>query len=121
MEQQSEALAAMALTMIASANKSFLDEIKRLFEKTRPSHPKGYKAPSQLERRIAEYRSRFGVELQTIISFDTIREIELARDSCVHDDGKLTTDYVTQTRNRMAGENGYIGMIQRYSINYCWK
>jgi hypothetical protein len=46
----------------------------------------------------------------TITSFETIREIELARNCCVHDDGKLTTDYVTQTRNRMAGENGYISM-----------
>lgn len=103
---QTEALAAMALTMIASTNKSFLDGIKRLFEKAYPSHPRGYQAPSQLERRIAEYRSRFGIDLETITSFDTIREIELARNCCVHEDGKVTNDYVTQTRKRMARENG---------------
>jgi hypothetical protein len=109
---QNEALAAMALTMIASLNKSFLDGIKRLFENSCPSDPKGCQAPSQLERRIVEYRSRFGIDLQTIPSLDTIREIELARNCCVHEGGKLTNDYVKQTRKRMAGENGYISMTQ---------
>jgi hypothetical protein len=111
---QTEALAAMALTMIASANKSFLDGIKRLFEKTCPSHPRGYQGSSQLEKRIAEFRSRFGIDLEAITSFDTIREIELARNCCVHFDGKLTDHYVAQTRKRMAGENGYISMTPAF-------
>ena len=118
------ALATMALTMISSTSKSFLDQMKRGFEKSCPPDPKGYQSSSQLQKRVAEYKSRFGVDLEKITTFDTIREIELARNCCVHENGKLTDDYVEQTRQRIVGEGGYINMtpeIMDERMNCFWK
>lgn len=108
--EQTGALAAMALTMISSTSKSFLDQMKRVFEKSCPPDPKGYQGSSQLQKRVAEYKSRFGIDLEKITTFDTIREIELARNCCVHENGKLTNDYVEHSRQRIVGEDGYINM-----------
>jgi hypothetical protein len=111
--EQTGALAAMALTMISSANKSFLDQMKGLVGKSCPPDPKGYQGSSQLQKRVAEYKSRFGIDLEKITTFDTIREIELARNCCVHESGKLTNEYVEQTKQRIVGEDGYINMTPR--------
>lgn len=62
--EQTQALATMALTMIASTNKSSIDQLKGLFDKSFPRDPKGYAGPSELHRRIAEYKLRFGVDLE---------------------------------------------------------
>jgi hypothetical protein len=106
--EQTQALAAMALTLIASTNKSFLDQIKKLFIETCPPDPKGYPGKSELYRYISEYKSRFGVDLETITSFETIREVVLARNCCVHKEGHLDKDYIGQTRQRLVGTHGYI-------------
>lgn len=106
--EQTQALAAMALTLTASANKSFLDQMKRLFSGTHPPDPKPYPGRSQLFKQISEYKARFGVELDKITAFETVREVELARNCCVHDEGRLSEDYSKQTRQRLVGTHGYI-------------
>src|SRR5579863_2183852 len=56
---QQEALAAMALTLLASLTKSFLDEQKgRNLNKTHPPDKKGYGGGSELQRRVTEYNTR---------------------------------------------------------------
>jgi len=108
--EQTQALATMALTLIASTNKSFLDQMKRLFIKTHPPEPKAYPGRSQLQKQISEYKARFRVDLEKITAFGTIREVELARNCCVHDEGRLNTDYCEQTQQRFVGTHGYIDM-----------
>jgi len=106
--EQTQALAAMALTLIASTNKAFLDQMKRLFTETHPPDPKGYAGKSELQRRVFEYRARFKIDLEKITAFDIIREVELARNCSVHYDGQLSEDYKEQTRQRLVGAHGYI-------------
>lgn len=106
--EQTQALAAMALTLIASTNKSFLDQMAKLFIKTCPPCPEGYSGKSELHRHISEYKSRFGVNLEKITSFEAIREVVLARNCCVHDEGRLNKDYSEQTSQRFVGTHGYI-------------
>ena len=66
-QEQTQALATMALTLMASANKSFLDHLKRLFASTHP--PKSpYPGKSQLLKQITEYVARFGVDLLNVTS-----------------------------------------------------
>jgi hypothetical protein len=105
--EQSQALSAMALTLTASTNKSYLDQMKRLFTQSHPPDPK-YPGRSQLQRQVSEYRARFGVDLEKITAFETIREVELARHCCVHDEGRLSKDYREQTGQRLVGTHGYI-------------
>ena len=105
--EQTQALATMALTLIASTNKSFLDQMKRLFIETHPLDQK-YPGSSQLQKQISEYKTRFGVDLEKITEFETIREVELARHCCVHFEGHLYKDYCEQTRQRLVGTHGHI-------------
>jgi hypothetical protein len=107
--EQTQALATMALTLTVSANKSFLDQMKKLFASTHPADLQ-YSGKSQLLKQITEYTARFGVDLEEVKHFSTIREVELARNCCVHDDGLLSTDYLGQTGQRFAGTNGYIDL-----------
>lgn len=106
--EQTQALTAMILGLLASENKSFLDELKRMFNIVRPPDPKGYPGKSQLQRQITEYGSRFGIDLEKINAFETVREVGLARDCCVHNDGVPTTEYREQTRQRVIGFDGRI-------------
>jgi hypothetical protein len=115
-QEQTQALATMVLTLTASANKSFLDQMKRLFASTHPPAPQ-YSGKSQLLRQVTEYKARFGVDLEKIRSFETIREIELARHCGVHDDGRLSADYSAQTRQRLVGEHGYIDLTPEKLTN----
>jgi hypothetical protein len=67
--EQTQALAAMALTLIASTTKLFLDQMKKLFDKDCPRDPKGYPGKSELHRYVSEYKMRFGVDIDHIASF----------------------------------------------------
>ena len=102
--EQREALAAMALALLATLNKSFLDAEKGWnLNKSHPPDPKGYggKRQSQLVKQVIEYKSRFGVDLETLDGFETVREVELARHCCLHNEGEPTTDYFTLTKTRL--------------------
>jgi hypothetical protein len=108
--EQKQALAAMALSLLAGLNKSFLDQLKGLFGKTHPPEPKGYAGKSQIHRQIAEYKVRFNVDLEKIKTFGSLREVELARHCCLHNEGELTPDYRQQTKCRLVGQDGKINM-----------
>jgi hypothetical protein len=111
--EQKEALAAMALALLASLTKSFLDEQKgRNLNKSHPPDPKGYggKGQSQLLKQITEYKARFNVDLEKLDSFETVREVEIARHCCLHRDGVPTRDYLTLTKRRLLDERENISM-----------
>lgn len=107
--EQREALAAMAIALLASLNKSFLDAQKRMLNKTRPSE-KDYKGKKHLFRQIAEYNNRFKIDLTTVEGFETVREIELARNCCLHEGGSPDENYKTQTKQRFLDANGIINL-----------
>jgi hypothetical protein len=106
--EQRQALAAMAIALLASLNKSFLDSQKRMLNKTRPAN-KTYKG-KHLFRQIKEYRDRFKIDLPMVEGFSTVREIELARHCCLHYEGVPTEDYKTQTARRLPDANGIINL-----------
>ena len=81
--EQTEALAAMALALLATLMKDFLKEQKRQMDKTHPPDAKGYPGKSELLRRVSEYKARFNIDLQKIEGFETVREVELARNCCL--------------------------------------
>jgi hypothetical protein len=108
-QEQTQALATMALTLTASANKSFLDQLKRLFASTHPANSQ-YSGKSQLLKQITEYKARFGVNLENVRHFGTIREVELARHCCIHEDGHVSADYRGKTTQRLVGTHGYIDL-----------
>jgi hypothetical protein len=113
---QQEALAAMALALLASLTKSFLDEQKgRSLNKSHPPDPKGYggKGKSQLLKQIDEYKARFGVDLERLECFETVREVELARNSCLHNEGTPTEDYLKFTQKRLLDERGSINVTPK--------
>ena len=106
--EQREALAAMAMALLASLNKSFLDSQKRMLNKKHPA-TKTYKG-EHLFRQIEEYGDRFKIDLTTVEGFETVREIELARHCCLHNESIPTKDYETQTARRLIGDDGLINV-----------
>jgi hypothetical protein len=114
--EQQEALAAMALALLSTLTKSFLDEQKgRNLNKSHPLDPKGYggKGKSQLLKQIDEYNARFGVNLEKLEHFETVREVELARNSCLHNEGIPTEDYLKLTQKRLLDENRNINVTPK--------
>jgi hypothetical protein len=109
-DEQSRALAAMALGLFASQNKLFLDSVKRLFDQLYPRKKKGYPGKSNLHKEIAEYKSRFGVDLCKLEGFETVREVGLARDCCLHNGGVPTREYRAQTGQRLIGHDDRIAL-----------
>lgn len=111
--EQQEALSAMALALLASLTKLFLDEAKGgNLNKSHPRDAKGYggKGQSQLAKQVIEYKSRFGVDLETLDGFETVREVELARHCCLHNEGVPTDDYLERTQKRLLNERGNISL-----------
>jgi hypothetical protein len=111
--EQQEALAAMALALLASLTKLFLDEAKgESLNKSHPREAKGYggKGQSQLAKQVIEYKSRFGVDLEALKDFKTVREVELARHCCLHNEGMPTDDYLQHTKKRPLNERGNISL-----------
>jgi hypothetical protein len=112
--EQQEALAAMALTLLASRTKSFLNEQKgRNLDKAFPRKKGRYAGSSELQRRITEYKERFGVDLEKIECFETVREVEVARDCCVHQEGIPTDDYLNKTQKRLLDERDNISITPK--------
>jgi hypothetical protein len=107
--EQREALAAMAIALLASLNKSFLDAQRRMLNKTHPLE-KNYKGKKHLPRQIAEYNDHFKIDLTTVEGFETVREIELARNCCLHNGGSPNEDYKAQTKRRLLDGNGIINL-----------
>jgi len=99
-ESQQRALSTMALTMLASLIESFLSEARSRFDANAFPSANTYAGKSVLLRRITEYRERFEIDLTSLPGFDAVREVVLARNSCVHDDGHPSLDYLAQTQRR---------------------
>ena len=112
--EQQEAMATMALTLLASLTKSFLNEQKgRNLDKVHPSKQDGYAGSSELQKRITEYKERFGVDLENVECFETVREVELARNCCVHNEGVPKDDYLKKTRKRLLNEREKISITPK--------
>jgi hypothetical protein len=113
-EQQAEALAAMALALLASLTEAFLDEQKgRQLDKTHAPAAAGYAGKSKLLRNVTEYKERFGVDLEAIAEFKTVREVILARHCCLHNGRSPSEDYNNQTEKRLIGESGNITLTPK--------
>ena len=110
--EQRGALAAMALALLASLTKSFLDDEKGWMDKTHPPDPKGYAGKAQLFKQVTEYKARFGIDLEKLDGFETVREVELARHCCLHRGGVPNKDYKNKTKNRLLSEYGNIDMTR---------
>jgi hypothetical protein len=108
--EQRKALAAMAIALLASQMKSFLDEQTFRWHKTHPADPKGYAGKSELLKQVTEYRARFNIDLEKIGGFDTVCEIALARNCCLHKGGLPDEDYNTKTKQRFLDDNGAISL-----------
>jgi len=109
--EQRQALAAMAIALLASLNKSFLDTQKRMLNKTHPADPKKYQGKG-IKKQVAEYSARFNIDLITIDGFDTVQEVVLARNCCLHEGGSPDENYKTHTaqRERLLDANGIINL-----------
>ena len=108
---QTEALAAMALTLLASRTESFLNEHWHRFDKTHPPDSERSKRGSKLLKMVRKYRTRFNVDLETICGFETVREVVLARNCCVHNGNSPDKDYKTQsTTKRLLSTTGNINL-----------
>ena len=108
--EQTRTLGAMAIALLGSATKSHLDRQKSRRARTHPADPKGYAGGSQLQRQVTEYDARFDVDLERVECFQTVRELELARNDCLHNEGIPTENYMTQTRRRLLDEDEIINM-----------
>jgi hypothetical protein len=82
---------------------------ERTLNKTHPLE-KDYKKKKHLPRQIAEYNDRFKIDLTTVEGFETVREIELARHCCLHNQGSPTKHYKKQTAQRLLDTNGIINL-----------
>jgi hypothetical protein len=112
-DSQQGALSTMALTMLASLIESFLDEARtRLDVGTFPAQ-KTYPGEGVLLKRVSEFRQRFGINLTSLRCFDSVREVVLARNSCVHKGGHPSADYLEQTSHRFLEEIGGFQLLHR--------
>lgn len=99
--EQVQALATMALAMLGALIEAFLRDTAKRMDHIQPSTGKKYEEGSKLDNRIAEYEDRFGIDLCGIPGFDGVREVILARNSCLHGGGKPSKHYYEQTKARL--------------------
>jgi hypothetical protein len=111
--EQQRALSTMALTMLASLIESFLDEARTRLDQNAFPSAKTYRGKSKLLRRITEYEERFRIDLTSLPGFDALREVVLARNSCVHENGHPSADYLAQTQHRFLEEVGVFQSLDR--------
>jgi hypothetical protein len=101
--EQRAALATMALSLLAKSVTNHLRQTTRWLDKRFP--PKSeVTGKSELDRLVSEYRSRFTIDLEKLTRFRTVREVVLARNSILHNDGQPTKDYLEQTEVRFLDE-----------------
>jgi hypothetical protein len=107
--EQCAALAAMTFALLWRAIRFHLESMKNLLGKrfTPQYSPAG---KSELERFVNEFQSRFGVRLEGLCHFATVREVVLARNSTLHSSDGPSKDYKEQTRNRCVGQFGELNL-----------
>jgi hypothetical protein len=101
---QERALATMALAMLGPLVESFLDEARLRLDKQSFPAEKEYPGKSTLLKRVSEYKARFGIDLPSLAGFEAVREVVLARNSCIHNGGHPSADYLEQTKCRLLEE-----------------
>jgi hypothetical protein len=108
---QERALATMALAMLGSLVDSFLDEARLRLDATTFPIEGTYPGKSILLKRVSEYKERFGIDLVGMEGFEGVREVVLARNSCIHNGGHPSTDYMEQTNQRLLEE---VDLLMRF-------
>lgn len=108
---QQRALSTMALTMLASLVESFLDEARTRLDQTTFPAANNYPGRSKLLKRVSEFKERFQIDLEAIPGFEMVQEVVLARNSCVHQEGHPSDDYLKQTRHRFLEEPDFFQML----------
>jgi len=83
-----------------------------MFKKTHPPEAK-YEGKSELLKLVTEYRARFNIDLEKIEGFETVREVGLARNCCVHKGSPRDEDYKKQTKQRLLNDNGNISLTPK--------
>jgi hypothetical protein len=107
--EQRAALAAMTLALLWRTVKFYLDSMVAWLENRFPPQfsPTG---KSELDRTVDEYRSRFGVELEGLSHFATVREVVLARNSALHNGGQPIHDYMDRTERHCLDQGGHLNL-----------
>lgn len=108
---QRRALSTMALTMLASLLESFLDEARTRLDPAVFPAAKKYPGDGVLLKRVSEFKARFLIDLTTLPGFDVVQEVVLARNSCVHEEGHPSEDYLSQTQHRFLEELDVFQML----------
>jgi hypothetical protein len=100
---QRAALALMTLSVLA---KSLVLQLKQTAHGLNRNFPRqgDFKGKSELDRLAAEYQQRFGIVLDELAHFGTVREVVLARNSIFHGAGSPSGDYLEQTKARFLDE-----------------
>jgi hypothetical protein len=112
-DSQQGALSTMALTMLASLIEGFLDEARRRLDFGTFPAEKTYPGRGKLSKRVSEFRERFRIDLTSLRGFDSVREVVLARNSCVHNDAHPSADYLEQTSHRFLEGLGGFQLLHR--------
>jgi hypothetical protein len=96
--QQKEVVGAALLNVVCSALCENLDSMGRYFA---TSHPRGkYGGRSRLDKRQAEFKSRFGIDFEAApVDFTRIRELIFARNAGVHGGAGTLKTYRENIRN----------------------
>ena len=106
---QRAALALMTLSLLTKSMVLHLKQITNGLNQQFPAHGK-VEGKSELERIISEYQQRFGVPLESLAHFATVREVVLARNSLFHGDGSPSKDYLEKTEARFLDQSGEINL-----------
>lgn len=107
---EQRAIAAMALALMASRTITLLDVQKEFLNKTHPPDPNGYRFKSDLQTRENEYQKRFNIELSKIPGFDSVREVVLARNCCLHRQSEPDDNYLNLTAQRLLDPEGKVNL-----------
>jgi hypothetical protein len=107
--EQCTALAAMTFALLWRAIKFHLELMTKVLGNRFPTqHPP--KGKSELDRLVNEYHCRFGVRLEDLPYFATVREVVLARNNTLHPSNGPTKDYKEQTENRCLDHFGGLNL-----------
>ena len=101
--EQRAALATMTFSLLAKSVTLHLKQMTKWLDRRFPQQSEAA-GKSELDRLVSEYRSRFGIDIEKLPRFATVREVVLARNSILHNDGQPTTDYLEQTEARFLDE-----------------
>lgn len=101
--EQRAALATMTFSLLAKSVTLHLKEMTRWLDKRFPRQSE-VGGKSELDRLASEYRSRFEIDIEMLPHFSTLREVVLARNSILHNEGQPTNDYLEQTEARFLDE-----------------